>query len=240
MFGIATISLYVFIFGRLYKTFQDSAFELSKFTFWSIIILITLNTIAQISVAVFFFMLPFQFTLDQFYDYLHGFNTFLLTSDFLLNIVILAIFIHKLHQLIINLEHDGIDFIEGSEIKLNNAQTKMLGIITKHAILSTFDIMSHVLCYISIIIGSNIGPMYVVDLYFLGYSNLVKAIHGFVVAFTLYLNFSFNNELYFRLCNKCHVFCYHRLEKKTMKKLSTQLSMNTVVSDSNNDKTENI
>ena len=225
----ATTTLYVFIFGRLHKTFKDSTFQLRAVTFWSITILINLNMMAQISVVICYFMFPLYFTLDEFHVYLNALNVFLLAFDFLLNSVVLSVFIYKLQQLLISLEHDGIpiDFIgivdiNINDIELNNAQIKMLSIITKHAILSSFAIVFNMLYYISVIIGSNIKTVYMADLYFLGYSHLVKALHGGVVAFTLYLNFKFNDVLYSKICKKYHSFCYRRFETKTKREIFTK------------------
>ena len=131
------------------------------------------------------------------------------------------------------MEHDGINFISSmdhvADVRLNNEQIEMLRIITKHAILSSFAIAFNMLFYISVIIGSSINvSQHQRDVYFIGYAHLIKAAYGFVMAFTTYLGFKFNNELYFRLCKKYHSFCYRRFRKVTKKRISTKLSVDSV------------
>ena len=75
-------------------------------------------------------------------------------------------------------------------------------------LLSSIAVFFNMAFYISVFHGSSIVDFDRRDLWFLGLSNMIKALQGLSVAVTLYLNFAFNIELYMKCCKCCHVCCY--------------------------------
>eukprot|EP01084_Bolivina_argentea_P062170 113677_1 len=245
---IATVSLYTFMFGRLYLTFQASIYKISKLSLGFIMILMILDIACFIFYNICIGLLFTFATYSKFYSYLNVSFLALLIVEFTLNTFILSLFLYKLSVIIIDYtemdyaedynhvnyrqtetivsDNDDLDdndpkLYRKQSIQLNNKQTKMITIMTRHSILCFIAILFNILFYVSVIHGGKYDDINDADLFFLAYSNLIKAFYGLAVSITLYLNFAFNIDLYFKLCNKWHLFCYNgfvKISKREIKK----------------------
>ena len=167
-------------------------------------------------------------TIGTFYKYLNASFLFILICDFTLNFIILSLFLYKLQQLILRADF-ATDYneIDIRDIKLNDHQIKMVTVMTRHTILSSIAIVFNIAFYITVLHGSNIEILDDADLWFLGYSNMVKALLGLTVAITLSLNFNFNINIYYLLCNKCHLCCYNMFVQNAKKQIQRQTADRT-------------
>eukprot|EP01084_Bolivina_argentea_P131158 231553_1 len=198
-FGISTISLYIFMLGRLNLTFIDSAqYHLSTLTIYLFVILIVLDILSFIFYITSVALLYKYFTIQVVYVYVKIGFAILLVSDFVLNFMILFLFLYKLQQLIISIDctkeyshhrlsHDqnendtneisyNTDTTRKLSIKLTRNQRKMITVMTRNTILNSISVFFNILFYISLIFGTEYKWNNFTDasIYFLGYSNMIK------------------------------------------------------------------
>ena len=110
-------------------------------------------------------------------------------------------------------------------IELDRNQMKMVTVMTKYTILAVITIIFNILYYVSLIFGTEYewNAREAASVYFLAYSNMIKAFYGLSITAAIYLNFSFNHRLYFGICGKCHWCCYGLLIRKTKRKIKKNI-----------------
>eukprot|EP01084_Bolivina_argentea_P131159 231555_1 len=198
-FAISTVSLYIFMFGRLTLTFKNSEqYNLSKRIIYIFGILIILDILSFIFYITSVALLYKYFTIQVVYVYVKIGFAILLVSDFVLNFMILFLFLYKLQQLIISIDctkeyshhrlsHDqnendtneisyNTDTTRKLSIKLTRNQRKMITVMTRNTILNSISVFFNILFYISLIFGTEYKWNNFTDasIYFLGYSNMIK------------------------------------------------------------------
>lgn len=247
-YGISSISLYIVIFGRLYFTFKYKAvrYQMNRSTIYFMIGFIVLNAVIILfyTLIMLFF---YQQKVTQFYFILKITFIILDASDLLLTIFMLVLFVYKLQQIIVGTSFaenyrssyhlnshsirsessigiNSANIESNNDIELNTMDIKLITIITRHSILSSVVIIFNQVFYISVIVGSAVvfNSIDEQNLYFLAYSNLIKAVLGVVNAITLYLNFGFNILAYRRYCNGIHIYCYNYFEHRAKEEISQQ------------------
>ena len=196
---IATIVLYILLFGRLYFTFDQTSYKLSK-----CIVIFYIIVIIESSVM---FGLYFYVWYDS------GLIVILLlmvmtVNDLILNITLTVLFINKIKTLVVTefeVSMDADTQIErDSEITFNKRQYKMINLITKYGILSI----------LIIVLKQEFNLWYLFQLVVLDTSNenvavgcSLRGVENVINVVILYIGLHFNGNLYERLCGKCHRCC---------------------------------
>eukprot|EP01084_Bolivina_argentea_P226912 383222_1 len=169
-FVISSISLYIFMFGRVYIVFNKSSvlkkYHMNRITVFSVCSLMVLQALSLIFYTTTIGMIHDFITIGDFYQYLNASFIIILVNDFLLNTVLLTLFVYKLQQTVLDgsVDYYSVNYYEDKDlnenetdnINLNIQQTKLITVITRHTILSAIALLFDVIFYISIIYGSNI------------------------------------------------------------------------------------
>merc|ERR1712173_56289 len=91
-------------------------------------------------------------------------------------------------------------------------QLSVLQTIVKHTVLSSFEIGSYIFLCIVMIIAAIVDPERQYEI-----GSIVRmwcfAVAIFVVTVCIYLSFAMHNNLYYKICGNCDVFCRCICEK---------------------------
>ena len=235
--GSANIFAYLLYIFRLKVSFRHTAYRTSEQIVYLFYLLIFLFLCSQILETVLNIGEVYDFlsveTAQIFFIATFGWDQLI---DAIMSIMLLAIFINKLFTITI----DTIDYEsmnqrniqrQRNSILLNESQMKYLKIVTKQFILSTYAILS-TQAYIfwnsfSGIVYSNLVWTFGDDINYGLYVICVILFCNDCIsnAIAIYLNFSFNDKLYFsacKSCDKCCGNCCQRLAKNKAKKQMTE------------------
>eukprot|EP01084_Bolivina_argentea_P163770 284844_1 len=235
-FFCCSTSLNIILFGRVFFTFQNSYFRLSKLTVLAFIVQIATSIILALS----FVCIIIYFEDDTAGDApTSAVLIALICNDLILSISLLCLFAYKLSNTVINAavidrEHTQYitheqslnlraknvqvetDLVESllsvatneSMVRFTDIQLKFIVVITRHTILSAFAIFFNQFYY-EIGLFSMIYWNKMGDSYFYGtlvYGLRCVSIVGIVVS--LYLSLKFGRYSYFKCCRVCHLACY--------------------------------
>eukprot|EP01084_Bolivina_argentea_P023969 44761_1 len=90
-YGVSAITLYIFIFGRLYFTFKETEHALNTPTIAIVSGLIALNSIATVLYLTCYAIRYYHMSLGLFYELLNASNVFILIADLMINVFILGL-----------------------------------------------------------------------------------------------------------------------------------------------------
>eukprot|EP01084_Bolivina_argentea_P090265 162685_1 len=224
---IASISLYILIIGKLYLTFKSTSYRVSN----KYIIFLSILIVTSV-----FCMTQYLITLNnkdtiKFLDNSVKFVYAVIINDFIIDISVLALFVYKLQQLLIDtidigLIHQNSDNIiqivkeSADEYDFQNSQKRLVALITRQSILGSIQIFFNCTFYFKVLVDRyTVGPKFPSDLAFQT-SHCLRALENLVVIGTLYLNFNLNTGLYYKICGCCHNGCYLCCLKCTKRKIT--------------------
>ena len=216
---IECISLYVVVFSRVYYTFKDGIHALNKFTIFIVSSLIILTSLGMMLNCALLYLMTKS---PNFYDIQNITATFFITTDFILSIVMLTLFVYKLQKVIVLSARYELN--TNDDIKFNRHQSKLISVITKNTVLSSTAIVWNQMYFASYIIGGYFGNVHandkeLVSIYWLIFSNPLIVFVTTLDAVILYLNFGFNVDKYYKICSFCDRTCYQCCMKLTKKKV---------------------
>ena len=238
---VATISLYAVIIGRLWICFRDSDFVLSRKYIAFISLLITGSIICM---ALYSFTKTIDDSAFIFLKDSVKYVSLILINEIVIDIGVLALFIYKLQQVLVGLVDINVDEVYEEPIHDNNRstwsrrttisivtvssnkayiindQTRLLSLITKQTILGCIQMLFNCSFYIKIMIDAHfVSKSWSSDLIFQR-TYCLRSISNLIVIFALYLNFSFNTDLYHKICGCWHKGCYKCCVKTTERKMA--------------------
>eukprot|EP01084_Bolivina_argentea_P264817 448721_1 len=145
--------------------------------------------------------------------------------DITLNLSILMLFTYKLQQIVIytyqvySVSNNNDKQLNDIDINLNRNQQRLITVITKQTLLGIIAIICNQFFYGSIIGGGYIKDFDAMDAYYLICSNGIRIFEGTVNCVVLYLNFSINQNHYYKICGICHDRLYRCCVRKTKHKI---------------------
>ena len=225
MYFGSSIMLYIILFDRFYKSFENTMYEVSKLYFVFLTIMIAIY-------AIFILIYILLVATNQSGGIIY-YAIFMLI-ELIISISLLIEFINKLKQIILDqVDADLYEYIVENEespdqniqnnapelgsnkIELDTKQIAMhmITLITKTTILSTIAIIGVQIFWIAVI-TSTISCDYELSHDRCDTDRIqpiLYAIRAITLAnniIILYLNFDFNVALYARTCKPCHMKCY--------------------------------
>ena len=195
---IESISVYILIVGRLYFTFTDTIYALSKKYLYGLLVFIELNF--KTMIIYFYYLCINNFKL------LGLVTIFRIGFEVVLNMAVVFLFIHKLWQQIIlmiqnNANRDHQQF---------QRTMKLIQVVTKYFLLSCILIAVNPSFYIAvdivIFLSNQAKESFNIELGIYMIYN-IRALELTIFTFILFLNFNFNHKIYNILCGKCHRCC---------------------------------
>ena len=225
--GSANIFAYLLYILRLKISFKGTSYATSSTLFHLFYLLISLFFASQIFETVLNIGAIYDFmsmqTTQTFFIATFGFDQLI---DGIMSIMLLAIFIHKLFAVTI----DTLDYDEMSKRKLiilDRDSQRWLNLVTKQFVLSTYAIIS-TQCYIfwnsfSGIVYSEIVWKFDENANYGLYILCVLLFCNDCIsnAIAIWLNSSFNDKRYFRICkpcDRCCGYCCNKLAKREVKR----------------------
>ena len=240
----ASIFLYLLIIGKLILTFKGTTYEVSRkyVVFLGLLICISIFSMIQYLIAI-----NTKETITFLYNSVK-FVYAVIFSDFVIDISVLALFVYKLQQLLVDTVDvdimapsiyaetkdetmdkysrksvEEIVRVSTDEYNLENNQKRLLALITRQSVLGSIIIFWNSSFYFKVlvdryIINDNTFPS---DLAFQT-SHCLRALENFVIIWMIYLNFNFNTKLYYKSCGCCHNGCYQCCVKCTRRKITNK------------------
>ena len=223
---IGSLSMYIFIIGKLFITFKDTTYKVSRkyISFLGLLIFTALIMMTLYIIAI------HDDEADEFLQHSTKFVTIIIVIDFIIDIGVLSLFVYKLQQLLVeSVDIDKMHKYSYSEVAKNGNskdviqivrltaseytfeanQRKLISLITKQSVLGTIIILFNCAFYVKVFIDrftvndDSLSPDVAFEL-----SYCIRAIENVVVTFMLYLNFAFSDKLYYGLCGFCDTGCY--------------------------------
>ena len=246
MYFCSSMTLYIILFDRIHKSFENTMYEVSK------LYLVLLSTmIAIYGIFILIYILMVATSQEGGFVYYAIF----LFIELVISISLLVEFVNKLKQIILDqVDADLYDYVVENEesvgqsmqnhtgnspelgshkMVLDTKQIAMITLITKITVLSVIAIIGVQIFWISVIVSTALCN------YELSHEQcdtdriqpILYAIRAVTLAnniIILYLNFDFNVALYTRVCKCCHMRCYRLcsgcLQKRIMQR---QLSVSS-------------
>eukprot|EP01084_Bolivina_argentea_P081524 147603_1 len=199
---ISSLTLYIILVQRLFWTFNNTSYQISKYFLLFIAILIIIQALVMIlyclNVAIFDCSTPI-------WCHLIGILSAIITViDYILNIILFTLFISKLRQLVIvRLQGDTSDMNINDALN-NTANNRLLNVITKQTLIGVF---------ITIFNQSFGTCVFLTEAWNMAsetklvYPYITRGIEGMFVCFFLYLGLYINNNEYMKICGFCHQLC---------------------------------
>eukprot|EP01084_Bolivina_argentea_P199710 341678_1 len=222
---MGSLTLYIFIIGKLHLSFRDTLYKVSKKYIALLLILILTLFTMQIT----YLIAVHEYSAQTFLDVSLKYVTVIIIIDFTIDIGVLLLFIYKLQQILLGSVDIGnfhkysysdvpsnsnpshtVQFVRITVTShdFNTNQKKLISLITKQSVLGTFIILFNSMFYFKVLIDRyTVSHSFPVDIAFQT-SYCLRAVENVVVTFMLYLNFSFSEKIYQRLCICCHNGCY--------------------------------
>ena len=209
----SSVLIYLLLFDRLHKTFQDTSYRLTQTTMTLFYIMIVIQC-----------LLMTAYCIDQYID--SHFNTIwlrisgaistcILILDILLNLFFLALFIRKLRQSVmmrlkLSIEDSGCDNqlsrCRSIDDSLNQrTHSKIVNVIVKQLLIGTPIIF----CSVAFLMTAAIEEAFYEDSQIsriLAYSS--RAAEGVLISCLLFWGLSVNESTYKQICGRCHRSCY--------------------------------
>ena len=238
---LSWIALYIFLVSKLYYTFRESMFRISTTTLIILSFLISLQALCMIGyllIGILFELLN-STSFYIIFKYEEPVVLTMMINDLILNIFCISLFVFKLRSLIVtsvSLRHNeevsmellkhAQDHNESSlsvsattrsatierlNVNFEPKQRKLLSVMTKQLLLAVIVIIVIQIFYIE----------YAVMCFIIQTEELIITLYclrefvSMVVAMTIFLNLSFNDGIYYKLCVCCHLICYKICSNKT-------------------------
>eukprot|EP01084_Bolivina_argentea_P153351 267397_1 len=240
LYYIGDIALYVLLISRVYFTFHDTVYAITKPTIALFAMLISIFTLAAIYFCfiIFCFMIGIIKDLSAEAQYNEPVAIILDISDLLLNVSLIALFLFKLKQLtasiydIDNPELHSSFLSDNGEskkvsIQINSKQSRLIMLISKHTVLGSLVVVANQFWWIGYIVVNDIWHKSSLNQYS-GLIYVMRGIENFINILVMYLSLKINNFIYNKLCFICDHCCYQCVVQDT-KQTVAAITMNDMV-----------
>eukprot|EP01084_Bolivina_argentea_P003779 7121_1 len=247
---VGTVTLYILLMSRLYFTFQNTMYSLSNSLTIFIGLLISISALCGVYYCIIIASITDEYKVITFN---RPATIILEINDFILNSVLLILFVYKLKrfiadsydynntmELLINDSEESIhsrnntkslSSIHRDQVKLEPHQNKFVRVITRNSLLGSLAIIANQLFWIGYMYDVYIVRDITVNLYpSIVYS--MRSCENMINVMVLYLSLTINDKMYFKLCNSCHKACYQcnvKQSQRTIIKQMTTKRMNSVL-----------
>eukprot|EP01084_Bolivina_argentea_P269337 457716_1 len=198
---IGTVSIYIILVQRLYTTFRHSIYKLSKYVVGFIALLI----ITQ-SIWMFLFILNVLFydCDTSFWCHVLGIQSAIVVIiDYIINTMLLILFIKKLKDLLNSRFSESIDVEHLNVNSLSKPNSRLLNLITKQTIIGILMVLTNQLFGTFVFFMTTWNHISSFSGY-LVFCYLLRGAEGSVVCYLLYVGFGINNAEYMKVCGCCH------------------------------------
>ena len=224
--------VYIFMFTRLYATFEDSDFKVTKRTIYIHIIIVIFCMFASWTLIV---LAKIQFCTIAVLDTLYGLSCI---PPLFAQIYLVFSFNHRLFKMALQVKHQSLSLSpshsrshrDREKIRLSEKQRFVLSVVRKHTILGVVLLFAMLIAMIAYILAVNVyaksanhtSPLIIYPHYLIfgTYLNstcwltIFDIIHTLclsVITFSIYLGFSTNKTYYLCFCDsidwKCKELC---------------------------------
>lgn len=233
-FVCSMTAVYLFMIGRVYYTFKDSYFQLSNKLTIFFLILIFMNFIIW---SIYIGLLLGETNFDEAVKNIRNLEIALLIVDFVLNISLLFLFIHKLHELLISSavhrqasiplismeDKDKERSMTKEDIVLDDDQNYFINIISKHTLLCTCAIFLNLIFYLSNLYSDFITSTHPSQsMYLLIYCGRTFGV--LINSMVVFFNFKFTVIYYHFFCYFCHFGLNKCFERWTRMRIFRRVS----------------
>eukprot|EP01084_Bolivina_argentea_P077287 140157_1 len=224
------ITLYTLIIGRLYYTFKDTQYSLSKFALFIYVILLSTSSGIMI---YYVYVVAKDHKLHN--KSLGNTDICLMIIDVILNTSMPILFITKLRKFILQMAVNDYNECITNSIKYDkkhlnklkkeleddpsmivskSRQYKLIKVVVRHTILSTVAIICNELFFLSNMLFY-LYPTIQNAEWWAKIVYTVRDVEGVIILSVLYLNFNFNQDCYHCCCRLCDICCSYIFIKST-------------------------
>ena len=209
---IGMTCLYILVLMRLYHTFKDTQYKLSKCSLTMHPILLIISNILTIiaSIVDYLDMYPYNFIALSLASFLYMFGMSHLSYHFS----------HSLFLFVLNID-------ENKSGTLGLRQQRYIKTIVKQTILANWINFAGFLFAIAFVGLSLIDPNRKSVLLVMIRSQIM-AISNFIIILCTYLSFTVNGKLYRKICGCCHSQCYKLCKSRASKRILKETMSNVI------------
>eukprot|EP01084_Bolivina_argentea_P064908 118319_1 len=208
--------LNLILFCRVYFTFNNTCFQLSKQLVLFFIIQMCIEVLS--SMAYCSLTVIFANNESKQDNYAYYITIITMSDEMILSCFLLYLFSKKLQQLIINtsnLDHGYIGYdpqspkmTSAQSVDLSEHSMRLLKVICRHTVLSGFAILFNQIMYIVGWFSLNQNGGFEQNIYLSQLIYELRALGLIGIVACLYLSLKYNKNMYYKLCNLCDIYCY--------------------------------